>query len=493
MNVTPLESSTGELQELGVADYKFLDSKFMSCELRNSDNGTNDREESLEADQLAFLVRKITQLDERLEKVEAKLRSGSVDEPDIVRARNISGSLAKIATPLYGRSMTSIARNEGVLVKVQTCLRVLKAHRFATFQSLLLFTIVAAMVSFGVTQLLNVDESKNSQYKPFKIEGIDQFFLNEELEYTIPKHYFLMHMQGWMPDIPNLYSDLFNENCEETLDSCFTGYMYAILTEPKDPGITASCQMIASDEENGLFNTAIIQLRNLSVFVDQIETVRLNGTGFGIFGVLLKLEFEALATHMNGPLYCNLELDMTKMREMLPDFRYDIYFMISRADEDSGLTGTSYYIESMSKLWRWNDDLSTKNFVYVYDEFTYDTQSKFQAEIYAEKRVQSGTSLTIETYPNPNIIHYVSYSNYSYMNWLADMGGFLSIAVGFFVFTATKITKLGHRGEVFHANHGILPIFSLPHRNAEELARLRSIVLDTLGITEEEYLGSSNL
>jgi hypothetical protein len=121
------------------------------------------------------------------------------------------------------------------------------------------------------------------------------------------------------------------------------------------------------------------------------------------------------------------------------------------------------------------------------------TQSKFQAEIYAEKSVQVGTSLTIETYPKPNIVHYVSYNNYSYMNWLADMGGFLSIAVGFFVFTATKITKLGHRGEVFHANHGILPIFSLPHRNAEELARLRSIVLDTLGITEEEFLGNSDL
>jgi len=490
MNVTPLDSSTGEIQQLEAADYKFLDSKFESCESRNSQNGTPDKEGSLQDAQFTYLARKITQLYERLGKVEAKLLSGCFDEPEI-KIRRCS-TLTKIASPLYVRSITTVPRNEGIIVKIRTCLRVMKAHRFATLQSLLLFTIIAAMVSFGVTQLLNVDESRNAQYKPFKIEGMDEFFLNEELEYTIPKHYFLIHMQGWMPDIPNLYSDIFNENCEDTLDSCFAGYMYAILTEPGDPGISASCQMVAADEENGLFDSAIIELRNLSVYVDEIGTARLNGTGFGIFGVLLKLEFEALATHMNGPLYCSLELDMRKMREMLPDFRYEIYFMISRTDEHSGLTGTSYYIDSMSKLWRWNDLLS-KTFVYVYNEFTYDAQSKFQAEIYVEKRAQLGTSLTIETYPKPNIVHYVSYNNYSYMNWIADMGGFLSIAVGFFVFTATKITKLGHRGEVFHSNHGILPIFSLPHRNAEELARLRSIVLDNLGLTEEQYLGYSEI
>jgi len=107
--------------------------------------------------------------------------------------------------------------------------------------------------------------------------------------------------------------------------------------------------------------------------------------------------------------------------------------------------------------------------------------------MWVEVTEEAGTLLTLETYPKPRIVHYVSYNSYRYMDWMADMGGILSIAVGFFVYAATRITKFAHRGKLFTANYGILPIFSLPHRNAEELAILRFIVLDALSITEEEY------
>jgi len=212
----------------------------------------------------------------------------------------------------------------------------------------------------------------------------------------------------------------------------------------------------------------------------------LNGTDFGIFGVLLKLEFEDLATYIKGPLYCMLGLEVNKTREMLPAFAFEIYFFVSRNDQNFGLFGSSYWIESMIKLWSRSDAVS-KYFVYGYDEKTYDTVSNFETETYVEVREQPGSSLTIQTYPKTAIVHYVSYSNYSYMDWLADMGGVLSLAVALFFFTASTITKLAQRGKIFYRSYGILPLFSLPHRNAEELAKLRSIVLDALGITELEY------
>jgi len=444
---------------------------------------TTKKKEGMEVDELKYLEQKITQLDKRLERVEASLLRSKYKP-----SSNLSKS--ELATSVEPDLITGIPMNESVLTETLTCFHVVKSHRFATFQSLLLLSVIVAMVSFGITQFLNVDESEDSLYKPLKIESKDEYYLNEELEYTIPNHYFLFHLKGWMSEIPELYREAFDENCEGGLESCLTGYLNAMLDNSIDPVITASCDMVAPNEDSGLFDIATIALRNLSIHGDQIGTVKLNGTGFGIFGVLLKLEFDALATHWNGPLYCILELNMLKMRSMLPKFVYDIYFLISRSDEDSGLTGSSNYIDSWSKLWRSDDvDIFSKNFVYVYDESIIDRHSSFQAEIYVEK--SAGTRLTLETYPNPTIVHYVSYNNYSYMDWMADMGGFLSIAIGFFVFMATRISKLANRGEVFHTHHGILPLFSLPHRNAEELARLRFIVLDAIGVTVQEYFGKS--
>jgi len=95
--------------------------------------------------------------------------------------------------------------------------------------------------------------------------------------------------------------------------------------------------------------------------------------------------------------------------------------------------------------------------------------------------------LSLEAYPYPTLVHYISFNNYSYMNWVADVGGFFTLTVSIFLFMSTRVIKFGNRGRLFQSAHGILPMFSLPHRNAEELAGLRFIVLAALGMTEEEY------
>ena len=95
--------------------------------------------------------------------------------------------------------------------------------------------------------------------------------------------------------------------------------------------------------------------------------------------------------------------------------------------------------------------------------------------------------LNIETYPYPTVIHYVSYSKYSYTDWIADLGGFCTLAVAIFYILTTRITHFANRKDAFHRKQGILPAFSIKHRNAEVLSGLRYLVLAALGISEKMY------
>jgi len=95
--------------------------------------------------------------------------------------------------------------------------------------------------------------------------------------------------------------------------------------------------------------------------------------------------------------------------------------------------------------------------------------------------------LNIEVYPFLSVMHYVSFHRYSYLDWLVDVGGFFTLITGLFFVLSSRVTKIANRKNNFHLNQGILPVFSLSHRNAEEIAGVRSMVMAALGITEQEY------
>jgi hypothetical protein len=71
------------------------------------------------------------------------------------------------------------------------------------------------------------------------------------------------------------------------------------------------------------------------------------------------------------------------------------------------------------------------------------------------------------------------------------MGGFYTLLIGISFVLSSRITKLANRGYAFHRKQGILPSFSLSHRNAEELSALRTFVLAAFGITEDEYFSTN--
>merc|ERR1719317_1026244 len=145
----------------------------------------------------------------------------------------------------------------------------------------------------------------------------------------------------------------------------------------------------------------------------------------------------------------------------------------------------------MKRVWRRENDLIDQIYGYVFEETTYDGVSDFTADVYLLDEYDwysyFDAKLNIEVYPFPTVMHYISFDRYSYLDWLADVGGFYTLVASFFFILSSRITKLAQRRENFHLNQGILPAFSLSHRNAEELCVLRSLVLAALGITEKDY------
>jgi len=211
--------------------------------------------------------------------------------------------------------------------------------------------------------------------------------------------------------------------------------------------------------------------------------------------MLLRVELEDFVGYMSGKLMCDLYLEMWKIDRDFSEFAtFDIHFMVSRDDWSSGAIGITEFIPSMKKVWRRQNYLLDQIYSYHFEENTYDGKSDITAEAHlVDESGNSDAVLNIEVYPFPTIKHYVSYDRYSYLDWLASIGGFNTLIIGFFFFCSSRIGKLANRREHFHLQQGILPAISLVHRNAEELAGLRSMMMAALGITEQEYFSTQEM
>merc|ERR1719184_111093 len=269
--------------------------------------------------------------------------------------------------------------------------------------------------------------------------------------------------------------------------------MLASLNSTNNSVLSAQCSMTWINDGSSMVFENTTDLSIISIYVDSIgddEAATIMTDQTKGFGMLIKMEFERIGSHLKGPLSCHLGLQMNKVSQILSRFSsFQVHFTVSRKDYKSGLLCYEKFIKSGRKVWTSEDFFLTKHFDYAYEETTFDGISDFEAEVSVQTVKTEESMLRIDVRPFPTIVHYASFSKYSYLDWLADMGGLYAIAIGFFLFMATRFATCANRGNAFLSALGILPAFSLPHRNAEELAGLRLIVLAGLGITEKEYFG----
>ena len=71
---------------------------------------------------------------------------------------------------------------------------VVKRYNFAMAQCLLIFVAAAALLTFGALKFMEAHDSVQDPYKPYKVDGRDEYFRNKELRYKLPIHYFLFEI-----------------------------------------------------------------------------------------------------------------------------------------------------------------------------------------------------------------------------------------------------------------------------------------------------------
>jgi len=462
--------------------------------------------------------------------------------------REISGA-GKCALAVVDHNLiTSKPRNAGIFSEFQHGIVVLKRYNFAILQCLLMFMAIAVLMTFGVLKFFDAHQSVNDLYKPYKVDGMDEYYRNEDLKYELPLHYFWFEFAVSETNFSVIYNQTFNQTCDTTLNACLFRYIedfmnpsfalsptdlpsrvpsssttfiptksptsaptLASTSRPLPPRIgqsklvsvvtdytrdeniynapvSAECFMTTSSNETVMTET--VGLRNLTLYLDEIGVNLQNESDVtDIFGMLMRLEFVNFKEHMSGKIMCDLYLEIERLEKALSGFAlYDIMFMVSREEFNSGTIGITEYIQSMKKVWRRQNGLIDQIYSYVFEEKTFDGVSDFTAEGYlVDEYVDEDAMLNIEVYPYPTVLHYVSFHRYSYIDWLADVGGLYTLVIGIFFVFSTRITKLANRRDLFHRKQGILPVVSLSHRNAEEISGLRSLVMAAFGISEQEY------
>jgi len=517
------------------------------------------------------LSEQVQELNRRVSVLEDKLRQAPpLSEEDVYSINDNKEPLSTIRSDISTATKTALAtvdqslitsspRNESIFREFRNGVLVLKNHNFAIFQCVLMLLAVIGLLAFGCRKFIEAHHSVNEKYKPFKVDGRDEYYRNEELKYELPLHFFWFEFGVVESDFMAEYEERFIEECNNTLTKCLNRYMEDVLNPTfamiptKQPTVTptlsptwspsksptgsptrsptwmgedsiliddyyypfpfnfeigqdpdaltyfslgweysapvsAQCYMTTSDD--GMVVVDKVGLQNLTLHLEEIGiTLQNSSSATGIFGMLMRMEFANFKGYMSGKIMCDLYLDMEVLNESFSSFaKYDILFMVSRDEFQTGSAGITEYIRSVRKVWRRENDVIDQIYSYVFEESTFDGKSDFTAEVHlVDEMVNLDAMLNIEVYPYPTVVHYVSFDRYGYIDWLADMGGFYTLAFGCFFVVSTRITKLANRRDVFQRKHGILPAISLRHRNAEELSQLRSLVLAALGITEKAY------
>merc|ERR1719317_669667 len=210
--------------------------------------------------------------------------------------------------------------------------------------------------------------------------------------------------------------------------------------------------MMASISD-GVITTEKVELQNLTMHLDELGVNMRNNTITKYrFGMLLKLDFEDFGSYMTGKVKCDFNFEIWRFEISMSAFAtFDIVFMVSREEFSSWTIGITEYIQSIKKVWDRQNPPTDQIYGYSFEENTYDGKSKFTAEAYLlDEQVDENALLNIEVYPFLTVMHYVSFSRYSYLDWLADLGGFFTLVTGFFFFVSTRVTKLANRKENFH-------------------------------------------
>jgi len=388
-------------------------------------------------------------------------------DPEDLKISCKPGAAGKAALEEVSRTLiTSKPYNIDCFSKVRHVFFVMNHNRFSIVQVLLMILTIASLAYYGIIRYLDAHNSTNSEHKPIRVDRVYDYQNNPKLIYTIPAHYILIIGEPKSFERMRKFHgfDEMNDAVDFALNDFFISYCgrqeeqydYLYLSEEYSKNITFS------------FST-----NEWDFLLLKIE--------FGDFDPQYNTQFWKQSTWFG----CSILWIDTWQVLFEPE---NIYFFVSNMDWDAEavaqwdtfhpdvhISTPVVYIKQWTLTGMYVD--------YYYEESTIDRVLKLDV-------VYTWVPLNytyIWTVANPTVVHHVSYTKYSYTDWVADLGGFLSLAVFLFFTLSAKVTNYANRNDLFNRRQGILPVISRTYRNAEELAGVRYLLVSALGISGEEY------
>jgi len=368
------------------------------------------------------------------------------------------------------------SRNESFVQQMGDCIVVIKKWNFAMLQCLLIVVAAGLLLSFGTLNFMKAHDSVNDPYKPYKLDGRDEYFINDNLNYEFPLHYFWFHIRVNRIRFRLTYNWRFGEECETQFEDCLDRYMNDFFIDRW----RVYCFM------NKTANVDPIGVRNLTVHLTPHGTNESSE-----FEMLVRLEFNDFDKSVTGNVACHIEIASPWIS---PFAKFKLWLWVSRQEFMELGKNSIRSIPSSKQLWAINKrETSSVRYTYAFGEKTYDGKSEFTANLDLNLELPAPQPfVTVLVYPSNSVMHYSSFTRYSYLDCLADIGGLYTLVAGFYFIFAPYLVGYAkaNRGHNAYMTHGILPVLSLSYRNAEEISLLRSLVFVALGITENEYFGS---
>jgi hypothetical protein len=125
--------------------------------------------------------------------------------------------------------ITSRPHNQGICSQIRDNFMLLRQYNFAVFQFIVMLLAIFGLMSMTAIKFIDAHDSVNDDYKPFKVDGKDEYYRNENLQYELPLHYFWVQFSISKLNFSTAYNETFNETCENALLECLWRYLHDAL------------------------------------------------------------------------------------------------------------------------------------------------------------------------------------------------------------------------------------------------------------------------
>jgi len=423
-------------------------------------------------------ILRIEKLEERVRQLELQSYGGK--QLDATRYQSNENEI------ICRRSKSTIIVGESSIANSCSTLKnLICTSKLARFQCIWLLISLMGFTFYAVDGYLEAYKNENSQYKPQRKTGTKNYGVLEDVQYGMPyffMEFYVTELISDYEDCPANYIDLVDANCvtdkswsaEEMMET-FSGMWGVNVTwecdfdcvgsvDPLEMSDEISCEYttmtpgVSFDISELKFGVWRPQSDVDNLFMGWIAFKPKDPNPGSLWTCSLKFNAEQITN--GAPLFVSqyiLRMNNDDNPDFLTEFTQGVEFEIENLLSGDGRNNVFKvaYEESVSKLYQTNIPFFSGPEVFRY---TYDVG------IEREEEQEDSDSVLISISPDMPVEELEEYVEYSYLNWVASLGGFLSVlSLQYFWIAALLINWFGES----EWDMGILPLMSHVFINRE--------------------------